>query len=492
VSTVTGQAPGSAALAAGNPYVGPRAFQAGEAFCARDREQRELANLLIAERVVLLHSPSGAGKTSLIQAGLVPLLEKRRFRPAGPARVKTPPPEGVHVHNRYIHSVALDLIDGGRDPRELAGLNFAQVIDELTPSRGEGFLVLILDQFEEILSIDPTDWENQAVFFRELGEALQDGRVWALISMREDYIGGLDRFVRYLPGHLQTTYRLDFLDHAAARTAIQRPARERDVEFTDDAAAELVTRLGKVLVQRPCQETQEIPAPYVQPFQLQVVCRRLWKEVSRERGAEFRAIELKDVEDHARIRQALAGYYAGTVADVARETGADERAIRQWFEQQLITRDGFRTQSLVGPESGQADPAEILQALQESYLVRSDTRADSTWYELAHDRLIAAVLEDNRKWLRGRLEPWQLAARAWAEDRQRARLLTGADLHAAQHAADSTDLTEDERKFLDESEDREKAQGAVVRMRILMGRLGTVMILQTAAIIVLSILLITR
>lgn len=492
MSTATGQAPDTAGVAAESPYVGPRAFRAGEAFFARDRELRDLANLLIAERVVLLHSPSGAGKTSLIQAGLIPLLEKRRFRPTRPARVKTPPPDGVPVHNRYIHSVALDLVDGDRDPEELAGLTFADVIEELAPPAGKGFLVLIFDQFEEILSIDPTDWENQAVFFRELGEGLQDGRVWALVSMREDYIGGLDRFVRYMPGHLRTTYRLDFLDRAAAKVAIQRPARERGVEFADGAAAELVARLGKVLVQRPCHDTQEVAAPYIQPVQLQVVCHRLWKAVSRERDDDFRAIELQDVKDYAHIPEALAGYYAGAVADVAHETGAEELAIRRWFEQQLITRERFRTQTLAGPESRQADPAEILRALQDTYLVRSDTRADSTWYELSHDMLIGAVLDDNRKWLRGRLDPWQLAARAWAEDRQRARLLTGAELQAAQRNADSPDLTEDERRFLDESERVEKDQGAIARMNNVMRRLGAVVMLQTAVIVVLGILLITR
>jgi hypothetical protein len=475
-----------------NPYVGPRAFRAGEALFARDREQRDLANLLIAERVVLLHAPSGAGKTSLIQAGLIPLLKERGFHPTRAARVKTPPPAGVHVYNRYIRSVALDLLDGDRNPEELAGIRFADIFAKLKPPPGDGFLVLILDQLEELLSIDPTDRKNHAVFFRELGAALQYGDVWTLISMREDYIGALDRFVRYMPGHLRTTYRLDFLDRSGAKVAIQRPARERGVEFADDAAAELVARLGKVLVARPSEPAEEVDSPYVQPFQLQVVCRRLWEVVAQKRGDEFRAIELRDVKDHVHIPEALAAYYAAAVANVARKTGVEEMVIRCWFEQQLITRDRLRIQTLAGPESRQTDPAEILRALQDTYLVRSDTRADSTWYELSHDMLIGAVLDDNRKWLRRRLEPWQLAARAWAEDRQRAQLLTGPDLRAAQRNADSPDLTEDERRFLDESERVERDRGALVRIQNAMARRGVVMIIQTAVIVVLAILLVVR
>ena len=476
-----------AGRAARNPYVGPRAFSAGDALFGRDRERRDLANLLIAERVVLLHAPSGAGKTSLIQAGLVPLLEERGFRPTAAARVKTPPPDGLHVHNPYIHSVALDLLDGKRDPGELAEIRFAEIITEIKPPPGEGYLVLIFDQFEELLSIDPTDWENQAVFFKELGAALQDGHLWTLISMREDYMGGLDRFLRYVPGHLRTTYRLDFLDRAAAEVAIRRPASARGVEFADDAAAKLVAKLGKVQVP---SSSEEVDAPYIQPFQLQVVCRRLWKVL--DRGNDFSTIELRDVEKHAHIPKALADYYAAAVADVARETGVEEMAIRRWFEQKLITRDRFRTQTREPPDSRLADARALLLALQATYLVRSDTRGDSTWYELSHDTLIGAVLDDNRKWLRGRLQPWQLAARAWAEDRQRASLLTGPDLRAALLSRESLDLTDDERNFLDESERAEKDRGGLVRIQKAVWSLRFVVIIETALIAVLLILLIGR
>jgi hypothetical protein len=177
------------------------------------------------------------------------------------------------------------------------------------------------------------------------------------------------------------------------------------------------------------------------------------------------------------------------MADVARKTGVEEIAIRRWFERELITRDGLRTQTLAPPESRQPDPGEVLRELQDTYLVRSDTRFGSTWYELSHDTLVSAVLDDNRKWLRGRLQPWQLAARAWAEDRKRARLLTGSDLRAAQRYEDSPDLSEDERKFLKESERVEKDRGALVRMRGAMKGLWLVVVLETAMIVALLVLL---
>ena len=124
-------------------------------------------------------------------------------------------------------------------------------------------------------------------------------------------MGGLERYVRFLPGHLRATYRLDFLDRTAAKAAIQRPAREHGIEFTDEAAAELVRRLSLVKVQRPDSDVSEIEAPFVQPVQLQVVCRRLWKSVAQKKADDFSAIDLADVEAYADIPKALRSYYGG-------------------------------------------------------------------------------------------------------------------------------------------------------------------------------------
>ena len=55
-----------------NPYVGPRPFETGGAAVRARPRARELLDLFIAERIVLLYLPSGAGKTSLLQAALIP------------------------------------------------------------------------------------------------------------------------------------------------------------------------------------------------------------------------------------------------------------------------------------------------------------------------------------------------------------------------------------------------------------------------------------
>src|SRR4051794_35021039 len=131
-----------------NPWVGPRALRGGELLPARERETSELTDLLIAERVVLLHAPSGAGKTSLIQAGVVPRLKRewlpqnRSFRPTIMLRVKTPAPKGRVVHNRYVHSIALDLLPD-RNPTDLEHLTLPEAVGEAFDSSTGALPVLL-------------------------------------------------------------------------------------------------------------------------------------------------------------------------------------------------------------------------------------------------------------------------------------------------------------------------------------------------------------
>lgn len=436
-----------------NPYVGPLPFGRGQRLPNREREARELADVIISERVVLLHAPSGAGKTSLVQAAVLPLLDG--FHVVGPVRVDKPVPlengRCRPVHNRYVRSVGLYLVsEGNQVPADLDRRTLAEILDQVLPEPGPGRLPLVVvDQLEEILVLDPTDWPAKEQFFREFGAAIVDRGLWVLFVIREDYMGGLDRCLRFVPGHLRARYRLDFLTHREARAAIQKPAAEQGVTIPDEAADALVAKLSQTKVQAPQHVVESKAAPYVEPFLLQVVCRRLWKDVRRARG-DFTAIEADDVERHVDVERALTRYYSDSVAEVAGQFGVPERAIRDWFDTQLITLQGFRSQTTNPPVTG-VHERDILARLQGMFLVSGQTRDSTTWYELAHDRLISAVRASNRAWSHDHLAFWQTAALDWqANNRQRAFLLKREALDLAPWPR-RNGLTEIERDFLQQS-----------------------------------------
>jgi hypothetical protein len=251
-----------------NPYVGPRAFETGETLYGRERELRQLESLLIAERLVLLHAPSGAGKTSLIQAGLIPNLPVIRVNLDLPTDL--PAPEAA---NRYMFSTLVALEEAVK-PRLRLGLDELMMLslDEYLSRRPreadtpESDL-LIFDQFEEILTTAPADREGKLAFFAALGVALRNRDRWALFSMRDDYLGALEPYLRPVPGQLEHHYRLDLLSPEAALQAIQNPARESGVDFTDEAASKLVDDLRQIRVQQPDGVTEIIPGPHVEPSQ---------------------------------------------------------------------------------------------------------------------------------------------------------------------------------------------------------------------------------
>lgn len=131
-------------VTAENPYVGPRSFKTGEKMYGRDRELRDLLNLLIAERIVLLYSPSGAGKSSLIQAGLIEQLRQEGFKPLPVMRVSLQPENTPPNANRYLLSAKLSLeecedeTEGDwqyrRNPDSLVTMNLAEYLDQRSAS----------------------------------------------------------------------------------------------------------------------------------------------------------------------------------------------------------------------------------------------------------------------------------------------------------------------------------------------------------------------
>ena len=167
------------AIVRDNPYVGPRSIVAGEKIYGRERETLELFDLLIAQRIVLLHSPSGAGKSSLLNAALLPRLVEEGFEVLPVMRVNRKTQEtktSVTPSNRYALSILTCLEEAlpkaaRKSEDELATLTVTDYladysarrtlavksekeIAEASPPQTEEprYEVFIFDQFEEILT----------------------------------------------------------------------------------------------------------------------------------------------------------------------------------------------------------------------------------------------------------------------------------------------------------------------------------------------------
>jgi hypothetical protein len=445
-----------------NPYVGPRAFSRSETLYGRDRELQILTDRLISERIVLLHAPSGAGKTSLIQAGLIPQLTSEGFfvHPAIRINAEYPAelmnssekPVDLRRYNRYVFSTLLSLEEryesGSRTKfNRLARLSLPDYLAlRSIEDQRDGPEFLIFDQFEEILSLDHNDRPAKKAFFNQLRAVLKNRNRWVLFSMRSDYVAALEPYVRNIPTYFSNTFHLELLGVRAALDAIQQPAKKAGVDFRDSAAQKLVDDLRRVQVQTLDGSVQSQLGLYIEPVQMQVVCYQIWENKS----ASKTTINEKDLDKVGNVNHSLAGYYALSVEKAAEETGISERDIREWFSNKLITPEGTRSLVRVGAGKSDGLPNKVIRNLENAHLIRAEKRAGQNWYELAHDRLIEPVRVDNQKWFDTHLSLFQRQAHLWDEQgRGEGLLLRGHELAVAEQEATETELTSEEVDFLE-------------------------------------------
>ena len=304
-------------------------------------------------------------------------------------------------------------------------------------------LVLIFDQFEEILTLDTSDLAAKHAFFAEVGKALRERKRWALFSMREDYVASRAPYLYHLPDRLATTFRLDLLQREAAHAAMQGPATAQGIAFSAEAAHKLTADLSRTLVQEANGQVVEVLGPWVEPVQLQVVCYRLWNSLPPGTPAIGRA----EVEALGDVSLALSDYYNDEVAKVARIAEVRERAIRGWVDRELITEGGIRSQVIQGQEAAFGLNEAAVRGLIDAYRLRAEPRRGINWFELAHDRLIGPVRKSNAKWFDAHLSILQRQADLWNKQDQpdglllRGTALIEAEAWAATHPDDlNTDV----------------------------------------------------
>ncbi|MBI4904279.1 MAG: hypothetical protein HY820_11620 [Acidobacteria bacterium] len=431
-----------------NPYVGPRSYRDGERLYGRQREIANLTNLLLSERIVLLYSPSGAGKSSLLQAGLMPSMRNRGFTVRPVVRVNNDPPAGTRI-NRYTSST-IDFLN-------LEGRSHAASLQEYLDPNPNGEL-LLFDQFEEVLTTDPVGTRVKEDFFRQLGEVLQSPGRWAVFAMREDHLAALDPYLRYIPTRFSSTFRLDLLKGESALQAIRGPAEQCNVMFELEAAAQIYDDLCQVKVPKPGGGTENKPGEFVEPILLQVVCLRRWENLPEGTSSitPLPVPSAGDPEEKQLGALALEEYFSTVTEGVASRMRVSERTIRDWFEDRLITKLDTRGQVLVGDGLDE----NTVEELRKAHVVRIEPRNGSDWVELAHDRLIRPIKDSNKLWDQQHLTFFQREAALWDDQGQpESRLLTKDALAAAEGELPRIDsLTAIETEFLEESRKAERAR----------------------------------
>jgi tetratricopeptide (TPR) repeat protein len=473
-----------------NPYVGPRAYLEGEGdrFFGRDLEERELLWLDLANRLVLFYAPSGAGKTSLVNAKLIPGLKDKGLEVLPVGRVSGQAPFALDEDdNPFAISLNLSLVQHGKVPRRIARLPLSDFLEGLVEDAkgyrhtGEGPAsaatgtepeaaepaapdqdtatrprVLIIDQFEEILTTNVQAWKKRPFFFDQLRKAMEkDPHLRVVLAMREDFVAGLDPIAHRLPDSIRIRYYMERMSTKAALEAVRKPV-EKIRPFEEGVAEKLVEDLS--LIRVPGQEGR-IPGQFIEPMFLQVVCYQLWENVRDQPGD---TITSGDRTAYADVDTALGAFYNGAITWALEKSGmaVSERRLRQWYGTTLIFPEArARIPPIpVGPHETGGLPNEIVELL---WLLRWEKRGDELFIELSHDRLVDPILRANQAWLEEHENPITVAAQAWKASGKSPRLaLTGPELEAAQaHLKRAPEeFTELDIEFVSASEKAEQAR----------------------------------
>ena len=461
-----------------NPYVGPRTFTEEERkfFFGRDREARDLLSLIVSERMVLFYAQSGAGKSSLVNARIIPYLtEKENFLVLPVGRVSGELPQGIdEVDNIFVFNLLLSIDQSQRAPERFTQMSIKHFLQNLTTLDGRSYFyaepeepdpdepevefvepphILFIDQFEEILTTHLNRWEDRQDFFEQLNEAMvEDPKLWVVLTLREDYIAGLRPYGRVMQNNMRARYYMKRMEADAGQQAVEMPAElgKPKRSFAPGVAKSLVNDLRQIRVQGS-DKTQR--GQFIEPVQLQVVCFQLWQNLE---GSDSTVITQEDVDKLGDVDTALASFYEQAIAKAIHETAVSEIELRNWFDHELITEAETRGTVYQGSEETAGMKNEVVRVLADQYLLRAEIRAGGTWYELVHDRFVSPILHANQAW-RLRQSPLIRAAEEWDKSDDPERLLILGD--GLKQILASTDLATAEpvvRAYLEASQEAQR------------------------------------
>jgi hypothetical protein len=440
-----------------NRYPGVRPFERDQQaiFFGRKDDTERLLSLIMVERLCVLFGKSGHGKSSLLNAGIIPALAEKSTKTK---RLYIPVPvrfniwteqESMSLYDKFVFQLTnalKDIVPAAENLPDNLPDTLWGAFKRWNHTQDMTF-VLLFDQFEEFFSYPD---EQQLAFKEQLAELLytdypqfledhedeltedqvnflaEKMDTKALLAIRSDRLSELDRLKDRLPAILNKRHELRALDLEQAREAIVGPAAESADE--PDSGREQYSspsfqyeRSALDTILRELTGRKGAEAGRIEAFLLQIVCSSIEKRVVEKELGEVSTDELPNFDT------VFEDYYQDRIDELPEE---EHLAARLVLEQGLLlvetqSGDGRRLSRDAG-ELAQAFGVapELLQNLERTYLIRREVNSLGGFnYEISHDTLIAPVLKARKEYEAiqeaARIEQERLEAEARTREAER-------------------------------------------------------------------------
>ena len=409
--------PESVRLTDENPWPGLLPFREADwkYFHGRDFETDLLYRKVERERLTVLFGLSGLGKSSILQAGLFPLLRRENVLPIyirldfSPERLDLT----GQVKTAIVREAERSKVEAPKPlPKETLWEYFHRSDSDFWSERHRIVVpLLVFDQFEEVFTLGARDRARaQATnaFLLELADLVEARpplqlrarleleppgkrpseaarftferhRYKVLLTLREDFLPDLEGLGDKMGSVAHNRFRLERMNGVAALQAVNQA---KHIIAPD--VAERVVRF--VAAADPNDELVNLE---VEPALLSVVCGELNSQRLERREAQITERALDGSQN-----QILSDFYERSIADLS-------ESVCTFVEEKLLTRRGFR--NLVVYDEAIGSPGvseEDIEELVSRRLVRIEERGRRRLLELSHDLLtgvVTASRDDRRR-----------------------------------------------------------------------------------------------
>jgi WD40 repeat protein len=366
-------------------------------FLAREEETHQLASLVAVYRGVMLYGDSGAGKSSLINAALLPRAKVLGFHPE---RLRVQPRRGQELVIERIATAEDDaeflpsLLAPDEDSSRIV-LSTEAFEERLRAACQTDRPLIVFDQFEEILTL-----------FDEAGAAEEQQRVVELIytllreplpvklvfAFREDHLGKVKQLLAASPELVDQSLRLTPPSVEALPTIIRGPFERHPGHFQRELSPEVAEHLREALA-------VHFGAGDLSLSEVQTVCLRLWQADDPDAMLAERGVQgvLEDYLGEAldAFPDDLRGAAIALLSQMVTSAGTRNVMSAEDLMQRVLDEDDDIPRPLL---------EQALERLEsESRLVRRERRRDLFLYEITSEFLLPWIRR-RRDEFRGELE----------------------------------------------------------------------------------------